>query len=642
MSSTKNKTANPIDVYQLVKKWMVNSTKWTSLLRAENFASNDLERLSAALSALISTLILWRWRDGETLGRHESIQGCGSVQTVRNAVDLLKQIVAAPDAPDFLNLAASIFENLPATEQARIEEVIVRLNSISPEHREVQSIYAEGFNRDAAMYTPKELGLFLWSLAGRPKRVAVLALAGTGLISGLVEKPANCRVKIVFPPQRPDQSSQAAEPKNRSFLAYEPISMGQAFDYLHSKLLPFTDECDTLLVNASIHDILLCAESEYARLNGVDWVDGVFQGKYARILAIVPNQMLSTAQGPNKAADVFQRCMQRGLSRVIELPSIIGRDNQRYCVLEFLPREPVEKIEFIVIPGKDTAPVQSGLGHLRRRFQLFTGFNQPGACGVSPNAQSITLTPKEVLDGSRNPNGLTTTRKSASLKSFEPARFVSVRLQQRERSPTAWGRVGDNFKVHRSQHLKTGADEAMELIEISAGNVGTYGELRDLKAKVVFSDDDDTLHKNRLRQGDIILCVKGAVGKVALIEQEPEVITMTNQSFVVLRSVNDFEEGSELIQWMENVFWWMMSDCFQGYLKSRIVSVGVPRVPISDIYELPLPRQSNDMLLKERKKYLNWKGRVRTMLAIEKKIEVMRRMGWSGNADWQSPHGTKM
>lgn len=630
MPFTKNKAATPIDVYKLVKKWVVNSKPWATSRLADTPPSAELDRLSAAVSALVSTSLLWSWLQSKTLANQSPIQSMDLASTVRSASELLKEVVTAPDVPAMLHLAASILEALPTAEVERINEVIHRLNGIAVEHRDMWPIYAEGFNRDATVLTPKDLSLFLWALADRPKQIAVLAPLGSGLMAGLADTPAKCRVKLVFPRRKKDLMSHGAEPPTRSLIPYESTATNHAFTYIHSKLRPFAGACRTLLVNASTDDILLCAEDEYARQHGIHWIEDVFKGDYEQILAIVPNRMMSIAQGPNKAAEVFHRCVQRGLRRVIELPTVIGRGSQRYCVMEFLPGKSVEKIEFVVIPEEDTASAPAGIGHVRRSLQLVLGPSHPSTDGISPNAQSAILTPSEVLVGSNKTNGVAHKQKKPLLKSFEPSRYVSGKLAQSVNPALGWGRVGDYFTVHRSQHLKAGSDQVVELVEISAGNIGIYGELRDLEVKSVLSEDKDTLQKNRLRQGDIILCIKGAVGKVALIEQEPEAVTVTNQSFVVLRPVGNPEGDFRIMQFIQNIFWWMRSDRFQEHLKSRIVTVGVPRVPVSDIHELPLPNGSNEMLAKERKKYLNWKGHVKAILALERKVASMRRAGWLG------------
>jgi type I restriction enzyme M protein len=140
-------------------------------------------------------------------------------------------------------------------------------------------------------------------------------------------------------------------------------------------------------------------------------------------------------------------------------------------------------------------------------------------------------------------------------------------------------------EILRPQSLKNViADDGVECCEVAAADIGTDGLIQQPQKR--FCITPGALKKVRplvLKPGDILLVVKGSIGKVGLISAIPDCIWLPNQSFQVIRLKDRTMLSDPVI-----LLWFLRSPAGQALLAARAGGATVPMIQTHDVRTLPI------------------------------------------------------
>jgi hypothetical protein len=330
---------------------------------------------------------------------------------------------------------------------------------------------------------------------------------------------------------------------------------------------------------------------------------------------------------------VFKHCLSRGLTTVIQLPmGVIGATHEAFSILVFEPNQQVELIDFREInPGGETGPnkvyriAERGFGMPWRKVEL--NINVFVEDGGTPQQLRNQKKINELLEDGlpvQNRN-----KRKTNLVSFEATRFIDSSLNKDLLSKFEFVRLDEIVKIWRVQHMQPAiAEEGIEYIEIGGSDIDSFGSFNIERAtkKYIRPSSQERLNQATLKKGDLFLCIRGSVGKVALMDQNSDVAVAPNQSFVKLSFKQRPKEGDLN---PEILFWWLNSDVCKKALESRALSQGVPRLSIMDVAELKIPVGSKQMLMLEYQKYITWKSDAMKSLEYQNRAHALRSMAFN-------------
>lgn len=512
---------------------------------------------------------------------------------------------------NFLREACELIEKWPSELRDQIYSylVIEPTNLISS----LQVYLQEGLGRDGAYSTPADVAELMWITAGRPQSVDVFAPAGLALYLGLEclgAKGPSVRLVNQLPGKKL-QASDAIALGSSDWSHSNNSEFESAFENLVDLLgAESTGFSEALFINAAHATSPILGESgsyPYERP-----YNEILGANYQRKLMLVPNTMLSAGHGPYKSQLVFAELLKLGLESVTEIQGVVSRKDDKFSFLSLGSSGQSGVIKFEVLDGEQLNILEiNKFGRIRREKALKEGFGKslplPAVAILKPIDELVDCKPVR--------------------KSFEPSRVVP---RSEDLPPPL---IGETLKeacsIFRFQHLEQDPTETYRAFsELGAASIREYGQIDGSKVERCFYDKEaeESVKQNALEIGDVVLCVKGSIGKVALIEELPSSDHLTaNQSFVRLR-LNEHRKREGVTP--EVLFWWLRSKWAQDYLKSKIVAAGVPRIPISDIETMPIPVGPMQYLEDQVKTYKTWKDHVNKMLSSQKLADDIQKSSW--------------
>ena len=325
-----------------------------------------------------------------------------------------------------------------------------------------------------------------------------------------------------------------------------------------------------------------------------------------RLICVVPSTWLSKTTAQD--GSLKEHLVENGfIEAVIQLPAgilystilapalLVVNTSKTYSRLETL---------FIDASGDDFTKQVS------RNYKQLTGIEKITSL-LEKNAETV-------ISGLRSAEDVLKMKCNLDVKRYvrSPAsiRFDDVLAKFKTR------RLGDIVQIIGCQSIKNDDNMWLEndtVNEIGAKNIDQYGRIDETKGYnriKPFGKDFDMVRKQKLNAGDIIIAVKGSVGKCAYIDIKNSDY-VANNSFVILRlSLNAPVNRFCLLHFLQ-------SELVQAYLKQLVTGSGVPVLKTIDLKELivPIPEKS----LQEEHSVLHKK--VITLLdaknAIEEEVE---------------------
>jgi len=146
--------------------------------------------------------------------------------------------------------------------------------------------------------------------------------------------------------------------------------------------------------------------------------------------------------------------------------------------------------------------------------------------------------------------------------------------------------LGSLVEIIKPQALRSaGNDQGVTVFEVSPAELPEYDYLdTPLRDRLVDQHDVERHRQQALRPFDVLLSVKGTIGKSAIVGRElPPIKIFSSQSSVILR----LEPRASLSDPVALVMV-LRSPLFQSLLKSIITGTTIPNVTLNDLRSLPI------------------------------------------------------
>lgn len=499
-------------------------------------------------------------------------------------------------------------------------------------NRTLHKLATEASSRDPSTVTPPDIAQFMASLAIDPAHCAVYMLDGIGLLHGTTSQPTpelvadelgRAQVKPLPPELQDIYGSSGVWYRNRGFVNRAFAELQWHHENDHAPL-----PASTLLVNASNH-LTPFFDSKDAASPGREAERGplnhLLEGGYQRVVVLVPNSALTSGRQTHSrsvhAEDILRFCASRGLSRVIQLPmGTTGNRHLGHTVLVFDTLGPSRQIEFAEIPESATRPAPKGFGYARRALQLRINEATPDGLPIEAARKTVGLED--------------TIQKGRKRISFEANLFLDLDPLEGFRRHSQFVSLGSLVDIFRVQHLPPASDlHACECAEIGASDIDEWGHVGPGRIRSTAADIVGFRHDETLRQDDLLLCFRGSsesFGKVAWIRETPGVMTLPNQSFLVLRPKRKPVHDAPV---PGLIFWWLRSPWVRRYLEQRAVSTGVSRISPRDVAAIEIPCAPGGLLEKETQRLMAHESLLKQFKEIENEMQRIQADAWTSEED---------
>ena len=191
-------------------------------------------------------------------------------------------------------------------------------------------------------------------------------------------------------------------------------------------------------------------------------------------------------------------------------------------------------------------------------------------------------------------------------------------LRMRElTSAAAAAPLDDLVELYRPQAIPGSKNDAAavrgDIVEVGVADIDEAGVIRNpSKIVSVAPDGEPQIRRSRLEPGDVLLVVKGSVGKVGFVRDIPDGATwLANQSFVILRLRRHAPVADPRV-----LFRFLSSNLGQTTLQSLRVGSAVPGLQMADVRRLPIiiPNcQEQDAISKEIENLFVLQDRIRLL-----------------------------
>ena len=136
--------------------------------------------------------------------------------------------------------------------------------------------------------------------------------------------------------------------------------------------------------------------------------------------------------------------------------------------------------------------------------------------------------------------------------------------------------------------------------EVFASSISEYGQVTVPDSLTLVDERKQTAAFRRtvLQPGDVVYCIKGSVGKCGIVPHDAPKNLVLGQTCVCMRLKKGVDESVSvaLVQYLR-------SGTFKQYLIAEVPSLsapnGVPFMSVSMVESFPVPRWSQEQLLKE-------------------------------------------
>jgi hypothetical protein len=573
------------------------------------YARNADRRGFVGMVASLQAVLLLEGVTGAT-GKIRLVTQGGVIVDVRNEIERFKDELSLSPNNHFLRYCLNQLAVLPRDVWNEIERLMMDFNH-SPEsiRQAIASCLCEGYGRDGRFYTPHDVTFAMWELAGRPNQVAVYSELGMGLLMGIGALPFPVSVELVGPGAVNDISLPIIRESNENLLDQGLQAIEQ------TRACAVDGKVAVLFVNAASIPNPFSSDEANAHKGYLPTRNHVLTAGYSKILVLVSNSMLSGGMREFNYNTVFKYCIDKGLRLVEELKDVVSRRAEKCSILVFEPNSTANDVTFgcLDMPTDDVA---NKFGVVRRNkgyadIKLLKSYQE------NRLASDLYIEPKSKI-----------IQDSQKRKSFEPGKLIAAR--NRPSSRFVYKNLSEICDIYRVQYVEIDtveSDESTGYREIGASAIDRFGGISSsLERKYYASESKQTAQENKLEKGDILLCVKGSIGKVALVSDEPEEWLLPNQSFVRLRFKHESRQDGVT---PELVFWWMRSKWAQEELSKMAVAGGVPRIPIKDIHGFQIPVGPANLLALEAQNYQNWKREVAKSLEADASATQIQKSNWS-------------
>lgn len=287
-----------------------------------------------------------------------------------------------------------------------------------------------------------------------------------------------------------------------------------------------------------------------------------------RIVAVVPNSVLFSVGAERSFR---QGLIERGaIEAVIALPSgLLTGSAIPTSVLVLNTTKQSHQIRFVNANSeqfcKSATRKRTELTHIEVLVKL--------ARGVESSTCAIAVRPEQVRSNDFN---------------LEVGRYVLDDAAQKLEQILAnlpLMKLGEHVEIIRSrQHSTSFSGVAVQ--EVQASDIPDFGAIVSASKDSLFDLNSPKAKTYFLQAGDILLAIKGSVGKVGIVPEAPpagEGGWVAGQSFVVLRSMKNvsYEPKALLV--------YLRSEIGQALLSRLVVGASMPTIQLASLKDLDIP-----------------------------------------------------
>jgi len=299
----------------------------------------------------------------------------------------------------------------------------------------------------------------------------------------------------------------------------------------------------------------------------LNWVDG-------RSIFILPPSFLFRTAGVDQQLKRFL-VEENLIEAIIQLPESVMQGTTMPPVVLILNTK--ERSDDIYIADYSDSPAFGG----RWRHEIDEDLLREIADKISNQSEAVNskrINKDEIM---RNDFNLSVQR---YILSGDESRIKQM-LKNAQTVPL--GQIAD---IKRAQSVRSLSKDELEPVpvrefyEIMPSDIGCHGGIQDPK-KVIDVEEHllDRAQNQSLQTGDILLAIKGSVGKVGIISSDCGENWIAGQSFVIIR----LKDETEIIK-PEVLYRYLASQLSQTLTKSRVVGSGVKMIKMQDVSDMPV------------------------------------------------------
>lgn len=476
-----------------------------------------------------------------------------------------------------------VFDKLIECIRFEGESYFISNNNIRNISIELLDLCTEAAGRQAALVTPPDVAKFMARLAGNEDGCDVYAAGGLGLF--FANQDAACKFRLVGNDCGNPNSPRMPQPMRDAYSSASTWYRNGPFtDRVFADLIWRYSESGhpgrVLLVNAANERNPFFDATENSPGGPLNYL---LTSGYSRIIVLIPNSYLTVGRVSEtrtvRADGVLRHLLNNGLIKVIQLPAgVLGNRNQSHSIIVFQKdSSKLSNVEFVDIPSDlNSRAAPKGFGLARRAYCLILndicddGF--PSVC-YRKSVEASELINKNLRGGS-----------------FEAGKFIDRDVLEKFRNRFKFVKISSFMEIFRARSIRDSENEGDEsLREIGVADISNLGYIRQGALKITLRDEIEKSNRHFLREGDLVLCFRGSsssIGRVGWLKKDPEMLTIANQSLLVLR----LKENRTLDAPPPGlVFWWLRSIAVQKYFSLKAVTPGVNQLSPNDIYELEVP-----------------------------------------------------
>jgi len=496
---------------------------------------------------------------------------------------LLRVIASAQDEP------AEYIKNLEGLDEFirfEHEQLLNRLSKSSHcNYADLNELVTEAMDRSARVCVPVDIAGIMQILSEADGLVDVYSKNGIGLMSALRARN-ECAVSLVG---MEEKAEDFVYQNNNAYVE-------KLIQRIETKWNTTIKKSQFLLVNALNENLPIYPATKNEETNRT--IEGSLNNLfdltyYEKIVMLVSNSVLSANRGETKAQDIFDFCVKKGLTKVVQLPAgAVGQMNTEDTILVFEKNKRIEEIKFIVMPEADSA---------RKRFGL------PRRASEYP-VDLIKL--KNILEKSKSRTlKLSEIKNKSKFTSFQANRFMTKEHLNESKNALEMKRIGELFEIIRAQHISKFGSETVMVEEIASSDINETGLVSSGQVKELSQDDVSKYQKQILQENDLVICFRGApdsVGKVGLYSHKGKKV-LPNQSFMILRPKAENLQSKEISRL---TFWWLRTEASKIQLRQRSLSPGVLRLTPYEIKEFLVPVGPDWFIDDCNAKFLAWQEKI--------------------------------
>ncbi|TOF36174.1 hypothetical protein CGJ24_15660 [Vibrio parahaemolyticus] len=301
------------------------------------------------------------------------------------------------------------------------------------------------------------------------------------------------------------------------------------------------------------------------------------------------------------------------LKAVIALPSnLLDSTSIPLSIVVFDKHKTNDSVLFIDASGEHfidkASRVRNKLANSEQIRSIYNAFEN------SEFSKVCSIAEIEAMDYNLSPSRYVLTNEDVVLKQFL------------EQYPTA--KLSELVEIVRPQAVKHDADADAEYIEHNLTSLNTIGQLEGAGKKIkVASKEIAKVEKQKIQAGDVLVSCRGAVGRVALIDDSIEDNVIASQAFAILRlkpQVNNLSSVA-LYQYLTSAFG-------QQQLSSLVTGTTAQMLSAKDLSNMDVPVFSAEKLAEFEMVRFNVIEVHQKILGLQKEIEQI-------NLSWMAQKG---